>query len=281
MTKDERIVNSFALSHLSLAYRSHLLNAEESDFLDLLRKDITSMEKYMIERRNAGKGGVLHLVAEDIVAFLRLYEGLLLDNEANSIIELHRQDTFLHAFNRRCLLTEYADSEMPKVVSGRVVAVGRFTMDLTMRDVIRQINHLPVGHAFYFVVLDFDASFVSESTRNQVEYGITLSKLSGRQVNVLEAVGHDVNDKLSLDLKRTGVYFVDELSSLPDVEHQESCEEISPHIPLSQLPVRCRITPAAIYQITSMLIRQHNVAATSICLRLFSPACHHKCEYEM
>lgn len=84
LTKDERSVNLFALSHLSLTYRSHLLNAGENDFMDLLRKDIADMEKYMIDHRNEGKCGVLYLVAEDIIAFLRLCEGPLLDNEVKS-----------------------------------------------------------------------------------------------------------------------------------------------------------------------------------------------------
>lgn len=70
------------------------------------------------------------------------------------------------------------------------------TFDQTIRDVIRQLSHLPIGHTFYFVVLDFDVSVVSESTRGHMEYEKTLDDLSGRQVNVLEAVGDDVNDKL-------------------------------------------------------------------------------------
>ncbi|VDK45108.1 unnamed protein product [Taenia asiatica] len=158
---------------------------------------------------------------------------------------------------------------MPQVISGKVVAVGRFKMDLvcndvmkihlvicaltylinvpftfdqTMRDVIRQLNHLPLGHAFYFVVLDFDASVVGESTRSQMEYGKALDTLSERQVNVLEAVGYDINEKLSLDLKRTGVYFVDELFSLPDAEHLASRDGIPTQIPLLQRPVRWGIT---------------------------------------
>ncbi|KAL5103484.1 hypothetical protein TcWFU_001909 [Taenia crassiceps] len=131
---------------------------------------------------------------------------------------------------------------MPKEISGKVAVVRRFTMDLALRKVVRQLSHLPIGHIFYFVVLDFDVSVVSETTRSQIEYERTLDELSERQVNVLEAVGHDVNDKLSLDLKRTGIYFADELSSLPDAEHRASRDGISNQIPLSQRPVRWCIT---------------------------------------
>ncbi|KAH9285646.1 hypothetical protein ECG_01980 [Echinococcus granulosus] len=215
------------------------------------------MEKYKVDRQNAVKNGVLFLIAEDIVAFLRLYEESLLNNKTlcddvtstncstthirrnpKFYLELHGQDIFLHAFNRRCLQIEYGDSDMPKEISGKVTAVGRFTMDLTMRDVVRQLSHLPLGHIFYFVVLDFHGSVVGESTRSRMEYGWTLSKLSKRQVNVLEAVGYDVNDKLSLDLKRTDVYLADEFFSLPDAELQAFRRGISTQVPLLQRPVR-------------------------------------------
>ncbi|KAH9286385.1 hypothetical protein ECG_01976 [Echinococcus granulosus] len=130
---------------------------------------------------------------------------------------------------------------MPKTVSGRVVAVKRFTMDLILRDVIRPLRHLPLGHTFYFVILDFGFSALNENTYFRREYERLMAEMSLGHMDIVDAVGYDINDKLSLDLKRTDIYFVDELFSLPHADMRSPLEGSSIQESPAQKPIHWHI----------------------------------------
>ncbi|CDS39845.1 Protease inhibitor I4 serpin [Echinococcus multilocularis] len=130
---------------------------------------------------------------------------------------------------------------MPKTVSGRVVAVKRFTMDLILRDVIRPLRHLPLDHTFYFVILDFGFSALNENTYFRREYERLMAEMSLGHMDIVDAVGYDINDKLSLDLKQTDIYFVDELFSLPHADVQSPLESSSTQESPAQKPIHWHI----------------------------------------
>ncbi|KAL5961690.1 RING finger protein 10 [Taenia solium] len=139
------------------------------------------------------------------------------------------------------LKSKYGELKLPKKVSGRVAAVERFTMDSTIRDVFQPLRHLPLGRTFYFVVLDFDAPIFSDNEYLQTNYEKTLIALSKSQSNISAAVGHYVNNKLSLDIKRTNIYFADELFSLPRPDQGFSRKGRVTKAQSSQKPIRWHI----------------------------------------
>ncbi|KAL5103527.1 RING finger protein 10 [Taenia crassiceps] len=242
MRKDRKVVNSYVVDIWTEKFHTHLVKAKRRNFLHLIRKDIASMKKFLSERENAGGQSVTTMVAKDILCDLqRDRERFFKDEKAKFgcfsqkyYLQLHSYDIFLHAFNRTCLLSEYGESRLPNKVTGKVVAVERFTMDWSMREAIQPLRHLAPGRIFYFVVLEFDAPMFRENEFCRSRYEAELAELSSGPMNILSAIGQFINCPLSLDIRRTNIYFADELFSLPRPDQRGSRNDNSTEVPVQQ-----------------------------------------------
>ncbi|VDM34607.1 unnamed protein product [Hydatigera taeniaeformis] len=227
LPKDTKCVNSYVLDIWTAKYCAHLVKTKRRSYRYFIRKDIALMKKYMSKWKDAKNSTITRMVAGEIFASL-LQEQERLNYGAESIgpftkryiLHLHSYTVFLHAFNRACLSLAFKKIGLPKMVSGKVIFIECHTMDLNIREMIPDLRHVPLGHTFYLVLLEFEASTFSDFHDLQPIFGGMLLDFVRPSFNLKVAVGSIINSFVSLNMRHTCVYFVDELFSITPAEHR-------------------------------------------------------------
>ncbi|VUZ48598.1 unnamed protein product [Hymenolepis diminuta] len=91
-----------------------------------------------------------------------------LDVESNNCYVYYQvidgKDVYLHSINWKCLLEDYGIGDLPLQISGKVVEVDSYTMNLDLRRRYGYLKHLPIGRTFSIVEIEIENPVLTEET---------------------------------------------------------------------------------------------------------------------
>ncbi|KAM3185366.1 hypothetical protein ACTXT7_006498 [Hymenolepis weldensis] len=91
-----------------------------------------------------------------------------LDVESNNCYVYYQvidgKDVYLHSINWKCLLEDYGIDDLPLHISGKVVEVDSYTMNLDLRRRYGYLKHLPIGRTFSIVEIEIENPVLTEET---------------------------------------------------------------------------------------------------------------------